>query len=301
MKALAPLALAGMLAFAGCAVHEAAVPAGAASAAVPQKAPKAPVSPTSPPERPATVVVAGAEPVGSPAAKPESGPAPLPTVVPAPPGKAAAGEAPPPTASAYVFSPQQAVSARPAPAPGGTAPTAAVAPAATTTGGATPAPEAPQQAKPEPSPEPSPSPSPQPSGQLQLAVVASPREIAPGGIVTVDVMVSSDVAVLDAPLHLSFDPAVVSFVDGAPGDFLAQGGSSIVFLSDGLSRPGDVAVAAGRVDRGQGAAGDGLLCRVHFRGIAAGTSPLTVAQAKAWGVHGETLKVVAGGTAVAVR
>ena len=122
-----------------------------------------------------------------------------------------------------------------------------------------------------------------------------------GGILTVDVMASSTTAVVDAPLHLSFDPKVLEFVDGAPGDFLTQGGSSIVFLADGQSRPGDVAVAAGRIAREQGASGSGLLCRVRFRGIGVGTTPVDVGRAKAWGTHGEELTVLGGGTTVVVR
>ena len=129
----------------------------------------------------------------------------------------------------------------------------------------------------------------------------SATEIAAGGIITVDVMASSDTAILDAPLHLSFDPNVMAYVDGAPGDFLSQGGSSVVFFADGRSRPGDVAVAAGRVDRAQGATGAGLLCRVRLRGIGTGSSPVIVAQAKAWGIHGEELNVLAGGSAATVR
>jgi hypothetical protein len=132
-------------------------------------------------------------------------------------------------------------------------------------------------------------------------VVASSSSIATGALVTVDVMAASCAAVVDAPLHLSFDPAVVAFVDGSPGDFLTQGGSSIVFFADGRSRPGDVAVAAGRVERGQGASGSGLLCRVRFRGVAAGTTSLVVGQAKAWGARGEELDVAAVGTQVAVH
>src|SRR5258706_8435 len=82
-------------------------------------------------------------------------------------------------------------------------------------------------------------------GELRLVVVAPVRVIAAGTIISVDVMASSSSAVVDAPLHLTFDPNVLEFVDGAPGDFLTQGGSGIVFLADGSSRPGDVAVAAG--------------------------------------------------------
>ena len=140
-----------------------------------------------------------------------------------------------------------------------------------------------------------------PAGELQLVVVASAAQVAPGEVVTVDVMASSSTAVVDAPLHLTFDPNVVEFVDGVPGDFLTQGGSSVVFLADGRSRPGDVAIAAGRVTREQGASGSGLLCRVRFRGVGAGSSPVLVGQAKAWGTAGEQLTVRSTGTAVAVR
>jgi hypothetical protein len=92
----------------------------------------------------------------------------------------------------------------------------------------------------------------------------------------------------------------MEFVDGATGDFLTQGGSSVVFLADGHSRPGEVAIAAGRVERENGARGAGLLCRVRFRGIGPGTTPVVVGQAKAWGTHGEELTVSGAGTNVVV-
>jgi hypothetical protein len=138
-------------------------------------------------------------------------------------------------------------------------------------------------------------------GQLQLSVTASAAEIATGAIITVDVMAASDRAVVDAPLHLTFDPNVVEFVDGTVGEFLAQGGSSVVFFADGRTHPGDVAVAAGRVERASGASGAGLLCRVRFRGTAAGTTPVVVGRAQAWGVDGQELLVTSAGTNVVVH
>ena len=231
-----------------------------------------------------TTAVPNSTPQPSPESKP---PAPVPPVrgtgsqnqpgapvapAPAPPPNAAkapasapAGEAPTATASTYVFAPQQAATAPLAPPPGKDA---------------TPV---------------------LPGGELQLLVVASAAQVFSGEVVTVDVMASSSTAVLDAPLHLTFDPNVVEFVDGAPGDFLTQGGSSVVFIADGRSRPGEVAIAAGRVAREQGASGSGVLCRVRFRGVAAGTTAVSVAQAKAWGTSGEQLTVRSAGTTVAVR
>jgi len=201
-------------------------------------------------------------------------------------GKPAADGPPSATDSVFVFTPQQAVSAPPE------AIRAAVPPAPTPSAPAAPqaAPPAPQEDRPSP-----------PNGPLTLSVVASSPAIPAGGIVTMDVIASSDTAVVDAPFHLSFDPAIVEFVDGTPGDFLTQGGSSIVFFTDGRSRPGDVAVAAGRVDRGQGARGAGLLCRVRLRGIGAGTTRVIVGQAKAWGTGGQELPIQTAGTSVAVQ
>jgi len=189
--------------------------------------------------------------------------------------RAVATGAPAPTASAYVFAPEQTVAAPPGP------PVAAARDAT---------PRELRGGRPGGAP-----------GELRLVVVAPVGVIAAGTIISVDVMASSSSAIVDAPLHLTFDPNVLEFVDGTPGDFLTQGGSSIVFLADGSSRPGDVAVAAGRVEREHGATGAGLLCRFRFRGVGAGTTPVLVGNAKVWGTRGEALTVLAGGTNVVVR
>jgi hypothetical protein len=120
-------------------------------------------------------------------------------------------------------------------------------------------------------------------------------------MVTVDVMAWSSAPIVDAPLHLSFDPKVLAFVEAAPGEFLTQGGSSVVFLADGASRPGDVALAVGRIERQQGATGAGLLCRVHLRGVGPGGTSVRVGDARAWGATGGEVPVLASGTIVAVH
>jgi hypothetical protein len=279
MKSLVPLVMGAALALGSCAAHRIETPA-----AAPKSAPAR--APASAPSGPAAVVA----PAAVPPAHEDSKAAPIATAV-GPvtaPAKPPEGNAPPATESAYVFSPQQAAVAHPS-AGASSVPAAASAAAAKPGPSAVPSEDAPRD------------PSPQAPGELQLAVIASAPEIATGAIVTVDVMASSNSAVVDAPLHLTFDPSVVEFVDGTPGDFLAQGGSSVVFFADGRTRPGDVAVAAGRVERAVGASGAGLLCRVRFRGTGAGTTPVLVGRAKAWGVHGEELIVSGGGTTAVVR
>jgi hypothetical protein len=199
--------------------------------------------------------------------------------------RAAAKDAPPPGVPAYVFTPDQVATARPSPTPPGTA-----SPDAMSSTQRDAAAKDRREGRPRAVP-----------GEIHLAVVTPVHAIATGSILSVDVMASSTSEVVDAPLHLQFDASVLEFVDAAPGDFLTRGGSSVVFLVDGTTRPGDVAIAAGRVERAHGAAGAGLLCRVKFRGIGAGTTPVLVGEAKAWGTRDEALTVDGGRTDIVVQ
>lgn len=271
-RSLIPISLAALLACGGCAVRRGAKPVEATPAGVPKTEAPTAAEPSVAPDGP----IAATGSMNSPAVSVPGSPSPA-AVGPGPATRKAADmQAPAATASDYVFSAQQAVTARPPVSP---------TPAASD-------PEAKASASGETATTP---------GELQLLVVASASEIATGAIMTVDVMASSSTAVVDAPLHLTFDPNVVEFVDGATGDFLAQGGSSVVFFADGRSRPGDVAIATGRVEREQGARGEGLLCRIRFRGVGSGTTAVVVGQAKAWGARGEELSVFSGGTNVSVN
>lgn len=266
-----PISLAALLACGGCAVRMGVRPSEATPAGVPkneaQKAPDPQVVPDG------SVAATGS--MNSPVVPVPVSSAPAAVSPASTTRRTADGQAPAATASDYVFSSQQAVSATLV------SPTAAAID-----------PEAKASAAGETAPA---------AGELQLVVIASASEIETGAVMTVDVMASSSTAVVDAPLHLTFDPNVMEFVDGATGDFLTQGGSSVVFFADGRSRPGEVAIATGRVEREQGAQGSGLLCRVRFRGVGSGTTPVVVGQAKAWGARGEELSVFSGGTNVAVR
>ena len=86
-----------------------------------------------------------------------------------------------------------------------------------------------------------------------------------------------------------------------PGEFLAGGGSSVVFLADGQTRTGDVALGLGRAERTQGATGRGILCRVRLRGLVAGETGVTVGQALAWDTAGREVTVLSSGASIAIR
>ena len=195
--------------------------------------------------------------------------------------------------SVYVFSPERTVSASGARSPGGPQPPARSENARPLASGSgtTPSPQS-KEAPAGPAAAP---------GRLQLAIVPAPTTVPVGSVFTVDVIAAAAGSIDDAPFHLRFDPAVVEFVDGAPGEFLSQGGSSVVFLIDGSKVPGDVAVGIGRTERETGATGTGLLCRIRLRGVARGDTALAVVSAKAWDAHGEAVPVEANEGMASVR
>jgi hypothetical protein len=284
------IAAAALTALTSCAVRMIETPT-AAVATAPKKADAAPAPRPAAPAAPAPAA-------GEPARAQAGSAIAVSTPRPAAAAPAQPANLPPATDSVYVFAPQQTAATR---AVAAAAPAVPAPRAPASAPGEAPAPNAvPEAPVPAPKSE-DPAQAPKATGSLVLSVVSTPGAVPSGEIVSVDVIASTDAAVVDAPLHLSFDPKVVAFVDGTPGDFLTQGGSSVVFFADGTTHPGDVAVAAGRIERAQGANGAGLLCRLRFRGVAAGTTPVVVGQAKAWGTDGQELAVTSEGTTAVVR
>lgn len=102
-------------------------------------------------------------------------------------------------------------------------------------------------------------------------------------------------------MNLMFDPTVLSFVDASQGNFLGQDGSSVVFIVNGASRPGDVAVGLGRANRLQGVTGSGVLARIQFQAISVGQTTLTLSRVLAWDSTGNRMGIAVTGTNVLVR
>ena len=108
---------------------------------------------------------------------------------------------------------------------------------------------------------------------------------------TVEIAVASSTGVVDAPLHLVYDPALLRYLAATEGEYMKRDGGGTVFLANGESRPGDVTIGIGRTDRSRGASGSGTLCRVQFVALAPGTATLTIGPAMAWAVDGSLLPV----------
>ena len=136
---------------------------------------------------------------------------------------------------------------------------------------------------------------------LTLSASPIPPAVAINETVIVEILVSSDTDVVDAPFHLVFDPSVLGFVSATQGEFLGRDGTGVVFIANGQSHPGDVAVGIGRTRRDLGISGAGVIARVQLKAIARGEAVLRLDRAMAWDSSGETVPVSTAGTAVVVR
>jgi len=119
-------------------------------------------------------------------------------------------------------------------------------------------------------------------------------------VVTVVVLAASAARVVDAPLHLLYYPARLRFADAFEGDYLNRDGSGTVFLVNGVSRPGDVVIGIGRVNRSRGVGGSGTLCRVRFQVLAPGVTRISIGNAMAWGDDGALIAVSGGSVDLSV-
>ena len=158
-------------------------------------------------------------------------------------------------------------------------------------------------ARPPAAPAPSPAPSPPGRGgpgRLTLSVVVPAQAPRVGESVTVEIAATATGGVVDAPMHLVYDPAQLRFLEASEGDYMKKDGGATVFLVNGQSRPGDVLIGVGRTDRSRGAVGSGTLCRVRFEARSAGTARLAIGSAMAWAVDGSLLPVTSGAAEIQV-
>jgi hypothetical protein len=122
-----------------------------------------------------------------------------------------------------------------------------------------------------------------------------------GDELVVEIQARTSSRVVDAPLTLAYDPALLRFLDAGRGEFLARDGTSLVFLANGHSRSGEVALGIGRTDRIHGISGEGTLCSVRFIASAPGEATFEFRQAMAWGEAGASLSVETNSIMVRVR
>lgn len=110
------------------------------------------------------------------------------------------------------------------------------------------------------------------SGHPVLRIVPRPGSPIEGAVFTIEVRVSRLRDAGAVAFHLLYDPEMVEPLPSAftEGGVMRRGGASTSFLAAPASTGERLMLGIARLGRGEGARGDGLLCRLAFRALRAG-------------------------------
>jgi len=143
----------------------------------------------------------------------------------------------------------------------------------------TPAPAAPQPVPPGgAAPAATAQPSPPATGGMAFDLSAPPGPVAAGSSFQVPVRLQGGANVASVPMQLHYDPAHLSLVNVAEGDFLSHDGQAVALVhrDDGA---GNVTIVASRPPGAAGLSGSGVVCVITFQAKSAGTSVLAITRA----------------------
>ena len=146
------------------------------------------------------------------------------------------------------------------------------------------------------SPAPSP---PKPIGRLRF----DPQAVAlkPGQTASVALLVEDATDLFSVPLLLSFDPAVVSIEDVHDGGFLSGGTQEVAVVEHIDKEHGQALISATRQPGTPGATGKGALVILDLKGVALGTSQLSIAQISAKDSQRRSVALATSGATVRVQ
>ncbi len=135
---------------------------------------------------------------------------------------------------------------------------------------------------------------------ISFTVVPPASTQAVGSTFQVAVRLDNGHDVASVPLQMRFNPAVLQLVNVDSGDFLGRDGQavSIVHRDDGS---GLVAIATERPPRAAGVSGQGSLCTLTFKAVAAGQSNLSLVKVGALNSAQANLPAVGSQAVVTVK
>ncbi|MGD0580847.1 MAG: cohesin domain-containing protein, partial [Bryobacteraceae bacterium] len=116
-----------------------------------------------------------------------------------------------------------------------------------------------------------------PAGTLVL-LVPSAAEVTAGSTFTVQMNVMNVKDLAAAPMRLKYDPAVLKLVEVTQGDFLGKANDEVIFSQVPSKQGGETLIQLQRLPGSGGVAGSGTLLNMKFQALAAGTSPIAVAE-----------------------
>jgi len=125
--------------------------------------------------------------------------------------------------------------------------------------------------------------------------------LQPGQTATVSVAVDNVKDLFSIPLLLKYDPAVVEIQEVQHGGFLSEGSQEIAVVQRIDKEQGQAIISATRQPNTQGANGSGTLLGIVVKGIAAGTSNLSIIQVNAKDSKQAPIPLVTAEASIQVR
>ncbi len=122
-----------------------------------------------------------------------------------------------------------------------------------------------------------------------------------GQAVTLGVVVENVKDLFSIPLLLQFEPAVMSVEEVRHGGFLSGGTQEIAIVQRVDKARGQAIISATRQPNTPGVNGSGTLLGIVIRGLAAGTSPLSIVQVNARDSQQKAIPLVTGEATVTVE
>jgi len=123
---------------------------------------------------------------------------------------------------------------------------------------------------------------PAPAGQnALLRFEPASVNVRPGETTTVGIVVQNVQDLYSIPLLVQFNPAVVSIEDVRQGGFLSGGTQEVAIVERVDKERGQAIISATRMPNTPGVSGSGTLLGIVVRGVAAGTSQLSIVQINA--------------------
>jgi general secretion pathway protein D len=113
------------------------------------------------------------------------------------------------------------------------------------------------------------------SAPVSLNIVPPAVTQAVGGTFQVAVTLSNAKDLFSVPLQMHFDPRVLALVDVDAGELLGHDGQAVALVHRDEGN-GQVTISASRPPNTKGVDGQGTLCTLTFKALAAGDSPLTL-------------------------
>jgi general secretion pathway protein D len=138
------------------------------------------------------------------------------------------------------------------------------------------------------------------SAPVNVNIIPPGAAQAVGSTFQVTVALSNAKDLFEVPLQMHFDPRVLSLVDVDAGELLGRDGQAVALVHRDEGN-GLVTISASRPPNVKGVDGQGSLCTLTFKALAAGDSPLTLTKIGAKDSNHNNLPTVGNQTVVHVK